>query len=68
MSLNGRMKTFVNTHVNLNDPALEPASTPFGQLRRFWQLDHIQDTSVEVSSCLFSAFRHRKLDVIDGSE
>jgi hypothetical protein len=57
-----------HAQVNLNTAALEPASATFGELARFWQLDHSQDFNVEMPGGSFSTHRHSQLDVIDGCE
>jgi hypothetical protein len=68
MSLTGRMKILVNTHVNLNDPALEPAPTAFGQFDRFWYFNHTQKVAKKDSRGLFLADGHRQLKVINGTK
>ena len=68
MSLTGRMKILVNAHVNLNDPALEPAPASFGELDRFRNFNHPEKVAKKHPRSFLLASWHRQLKVINGKK
>ena len=62
------MKIFIYAHVNLNDPALEPAPASFGELDRFGDFNHPEKVAKKHPSDVLLASWHRQLKVINGEK
>ncbi len=60
-----RAKVFLDSQMDLNLVADEPAAATFGKFSRFLNLGHSENVAVECSRLFFLPSRHRKLRVVN---